>query len=74
MSSHIAVLYGVRKNGIFHCYCSIDTLEPEESLAQPTMLLAFCAEGFALQCYSLYIVMAKRYLLSLFQMWTDAIF
>ena len=23
---------------------------PQESLAQPTMLLAFCAEGFALQC------------------------
>ena len=30
----------------FPCLCYINT---EESLAQPTMLLAFCAEGFALK-------------------------
>ena len=37
---------------------------PEESLAQPTMLLVFCAEGFALQCYLYYcsvlLVQKKR--------------
>ena len=40
-----AVFHGVYKNAIL-------LTNPEEFLAQPTMIRAFSAEGFALQCYS----------------------
>ena len=36
-----------------HCIVTAHSI-PEESLAQPTLLLAFYAEGFALQCYSVF--------------------
>ena len=43
----LAVLHGVYKKATTHFIASAHSI-PEESLAQPTMLLAFCAEGFAL--------------------------
>ena len=47
----IAVLHGVYKKASASAH-SRTCSTPEESLALPT-LLAFCDEGFALQCYSL---------------------
>ena len=45
--SCIAVLHGVYKSHHISLLVLINSSTPEESLAQPTMILAFCAKGFA---------------------------